>query len=197
MIRLHTLGVLDLRDADGRELRAILQQPKRLALLAYLAVATPRRFHRRDALLALFWPELDQEHARAALRRSLYFLRSELGADVLAGRGDEEVGVPETALWCDTTALEAALAGGDPAAALALYRGPLLDGVYVAGAATELQDWLDRERLRLRDRAAAAAIRASRSAALASASAAAAARSRSRSRSRSSQSCSSVAAPAT
>ena len=108
-------------------------------------------------MLALFWPELDQEHARAALRRSLYFLRTELGADVLTGRGDEEIGVPETALWCDATALEAALAAGDGAAALALYRGPLLDGVYVAGAATELQDWLDRERLRLRDRAAAAA----------------------------------------
>jgi tetratricopeptide (TPR) repeat protein len=76
---------------------------------------------------------------------------------VLAGRGDEEIGVPETALWCDTTALEAALAGGDAATALALYHGPLLDGLYVAGAATELQDWLARERLRLRDRAAAAA----------------------------------------
>ena len=157
MIRLHTLGVLDLRDADGKELRAVLQQPKRLGLLAYLAVATPRRFHRRDSLLALFWPELDQEHARAALRRALYFLRSELGADILAGRGDEEVGVAETDFWCDATALDQALAAGDAAGALALYRGVLLDGLYVAGASTDLQDWLDRERLRLRDRAGAAA----------------------------------------
>ena len=93
----------------------MLRQPKRLALLAYLAVASPRRFHRRDSLLALFWPELDQEHARAALRRALYFLRSELGAEVVAGRGDEEVGVPETELWCDAAALDQALAAGDPA----------------------------------------------------------------------------------
>jgi DNA-binding SARP family transcriptional activator/TolB-like protein len=157
MIRLHTLGVLDLRDADGQELRAVLQQPKRLGLLAYLAVAPPRRFHRRDSLLALFWPELDQEHARAALRRSLYFLRSELGPDIVAGRGDEEVGVAETDLWCDATALDQALAAGDATGALALYRGTLLDGLYVAGASTDLQDWLDRERLRLRDRAGAAA----------------------------------------
>ncbi|MEP7175286.1 MAG: hypothetical protein ABI860_01960 [Gemmatimonadales bacterium] len=28
MIRLHTLGPLDLRDAAGREIRAVLQQPK-------------------------------------------------------------------------------------------------------------------------------------------------------------------------
>ena len=65
--------------------------------------------------------------------------------------------MPETELWCDATALEQALAAGDAAGALALYRGPLLDGLYVAGAAPELQDWLDRERLRLRERAAAAA----------------------------------------
>ena len=103
----------------------MLQQPKRLGLLAYLAVASPRRFHRRDSLLALFWPELDQEHARAALRRALYFLRTELGPEVVAGRGDEEVGVPETEVWCDATALDQALAAGDPAGgARALPRRP-------------------------------------------------------------------------
>ena len=157
MIQLHTLGVLDLRGPSGHEIRAVLQQPKRLGLLAYLSVATPRRFHRRDSLLALFWPELDQEHARAALRRSLYFLRAELGADVLAGRGEEEVGVSEETLWCDATALERALDAGDFERAVELYRGPLLDGLYVAGAASEYQDWLDGERTRLRGRAAAAA----------------------------------------
>jgi DNA-binding SARP family transcriptional activator len=162
VIRLHTLGPVDLRDDGGRELRAVLQQPKRLALLAYLAVASPRRFHRRDSLLALFWPELDQEHARAALRRALYFLRSELGAGAVEGRGDDEVAAPEAEVWCDAAALEGGLAAGDAAgaaAALGLYRGPLLDGLYVAGAAPELQDWLDRERLRYRELAASAARR--------------------------------------
>ena len=101
MIRFHTLGVLDLRGPEGLELRSVLQQPKRLGLLAYLTIASPHCFHRRDSLLALFWPDLDQEHARAALRRSLYFLRAELGADVVTGRGDDEVEVPEAALWCD------------------------------------------------------------------------------------------------
>lgn len=157
MIQFHTLGVLDLRDADDVELRSVLQQPKRLGLLAYLCVDSPRRFHRRDSLLALFWPDLDQDHARAALRRSLYFLRAELGAEVIAGRGDEEVGVPEDALWCDVTALDRAVDAGDPEAAVGLYRGPLLDGLYVTGVAPEYQDWLERERTRSRGRAAAAA----------------------------------------
>ena len=157
MIRLQTLGVLNLRDASGDEIGAVLRQPKRLALLAYLAVDAPRRFHRRDTLLGLFWPELDQEHARAALRRALYFLRSALGAEVVTGRGDDEVGVPESALWCDAGAMDQALTRGDTEAALGLYHGPLLDGLYVAGASVELQEWLDRERGRLRDRAAEAA----------------------------------------
>ncbi|HEY7636535.1 MAG TPA: BTAD domain-containing putative transcriptional regulator [Gemmatimonadales bacterium] len=157
MIRLHTLGMVDLRSPDGTELRAVLQQPKRLGLLAYLAVAWPRRFHRRDSLLALFWPELDQEHARAALRRALYFLRSELGAEALAGRGDEEIGVVEQELWCDAAAMEQALDAGELEKGLGLYRGVLLDGLYVTGAAPEFEEWLDRERHRLQNRAAAAA----------------------------------------
>ena len=94
MIELRTLGAVDLRTADGREAGTVLRQPKRLALLAYLAADAPRRFHRRDTLLALFWPELDASHARAALRRSLHFLRQGLGSEALASRGDEEVSVP-------------------------------------------------------------------------------------------------------
>jgi hypothetical protein len=37
----------------------ILAASKGAALLTYLAIATPRGFHRRDTLLALLWPELD------------------------------------------------------------------------------------------------------------------------------------------
>lgn len=156
MIRFHTLGVLDLRGPDGAEAGSVLRQPKRLGLLAYLAIAAPRRFHRRDSLLALFWPELDEEHARAALRRALYFLRVELGAEVLTGRGEDEVGVSDE-LWCDVSALDAAHASGDFEGAVTLYRGALLEGLHVAGASPEFSEWLDRERERVRERAAAAA----------------------------------------
>src|SRR3989449_4713409 len=80
MIELRMLGRLSLTGADGREVRGLLGQPRRLALLAYLAAASPQGFHRRDTLLALFWPELDQEHARAALRQALHVVRDALGA---------------------------------------------------------------------------------------------------------------------
>ena len=39
MIRLKTLGGADLRHDDGREIRPLLTQPKRLALLVYLCRA--------------------------------------------------------------------------------------------------------------------------------------------------------------
>ena len=38
MIALRTLGALDLHAGDGRSVRAVLRQPKRCALLVYLAL---------------------------------------------------------------------------------------------------------------------------------------------------------------
>lgn len=54
---------------------------KAIALLAYLAVT--RQPHRRDALAALLWPEYDQPHARATLRRTLSALNKALGGEYL------------------------------------------------------------------------------------------------------------------
>jgi DNA-binding SARP family transcriptional activator/tetratricopeptide (TPR) repeat protein len=156
MIRLRTLGTLDLRGPDGAELRSVLAQPKRLALLAYLAVATPNGFHRRDTLVALFWPELDHEHARAALRKALHGLRHELGDGVVVTRGDEDVMLAPDGAWCDGPAFEQLLAEGRRVEALDLYRGDLLAGLYISGA-PEFERWLEGERTRFRRQAAAAA----------------------------------------
>src|SRR5712691_771676 len=123
MIRLRTLGTLDLRGSDGAELRALLAQPKRLALLAYLAIASPGGFRRRDTLVGLFWPELDHEHARAALRKALHGLRHELGDGILLTRGGEDVMLAADGFWCDAPAFEQLLAEGRRAEALELYRG--------------------------------------------------------------------------
>ncbi len=156
MIRLHTLGSIELRGWDGVPLSAILQRPKRLALLCYLALARPRGFQRRDTLLGLFWPELDQDHARGALSQALFILRRSLGDGVIRSRGMEEVGVDATMLWCDAVAFATALEEERPADALELYRGPLLDGVYLS-AAGGFERWLEEERARLQALATAAA----------------------------------------
>src|SRR3989454_1410507 len=149
VVEFRILGALNLLSADGHELKVILAQPKRVALLAYLAAATPRRLHRRDSLIALFWPELDQEHARAALRQALHGLRQELGEGVLVSRGDEEVGLDVERLRCDVVEFERATKEGRLADALELYRGELLEGFFIRGA-VGFEQWLEDQRARLR-----------------------------------------------
>ena len=156
MIEFRTLGALELLGPDGREHRAVLTQPKRVALLAYLAVATPHRFHRRDTLLGLLWPELDQDHARAALRQALHGLRQALGPVALPGRGDEEVSLDPAALWCDARAFDESVAAGDAEKALDLYCGDFLTGFFLSGA-RNFERWVEEERTRLRRSAARAA----------------------------------------
>ena len=158
MIEFRTLGVASLRDADRGTISAPLAWPKRLALLAYLAIAAPDGFQRRDKLVALFWPELDQGRARSALRSALHALRRTIGAEVIVTRGDDEVGLRSTALWCDVWEFERLVAARRHKEALELYGGPLLDGLFVPDA-PGFESWLDERRSSLRRQAATAAWR--------------------------------------
>ena len=156
MIRLSLLGAIDLRDSEGKKLVGILAQPKRLALLAYLAAAHPTGFQSRDTLLNLLWPEFDQEHARAALRQAVYILRRALGPDVVLACGDSVLGLNPDKLCCDVNGFEKAISLGEDAKALDFYQGGLLEGFHVSGA-PEFERWADRERERLSLYAAGAA----------------------------------------
>ncbi len=149
MVEFRLLGALNLHGAGGHELKSVLAQPKRVALLAYLAAAAPRRLHRRDSLVALFWPELDQEHARAALRQALHGLRRSLGDGVLVSRGDEEIGLDAGRFRGDAAGFGVGAEAGNLADALDLYRGDLLEGFFIRGA-PEFEQWLERERTRLK-----------------------------------------------
>ncbi|HXI21282.1 MAG TPA: hypothetical protein VNH46_09365, partial [Gemmatimonadales bacterium] len=156
MFHLQTLGPIDLRDGDGREIASVLAQPKRFALLAYLALAGPGRLRRRDILLSMFWPEQGDDRARGALRQALRYLRTELGRDTLVSRGDEEIGVDPGELRCDAGEFDAACDRKDWSSALGLYAGGLLEGFFVAEASAEFDRWLEDERGRIRRRAAQA-----------------------------------------
>jgi DNA-binding SARP family transcriptional activator len=58
-----------------------LDTRKASALIAYLAIVKQRQS--RDTLAALLWPEFDQTHARATLRRTLSTLNKALGESYL------------------------------------------------------------------------------------------------------------------
>jgi DNA-binding SARP family transcriptional activator len=156
MIHLHILGPIGLRDGEGREIASVLAQPKRFALLAFLALAGPGLLRRRDILLSMFWPEQDDERARGALRQSLRYLRNELGRETLVSRGDEEIGVAPGELRCDASDFDAACDRKAWSEALGFYAGGLLEGFFVAEASLDFERWLEDERGRLRRRAAQA-----------------------------------------
>ena len=148
MIEIRAFGAIDVLSDDGRDFGAIVTQPKRLALLLYLAIARPHGFHRRDNLVALFWPELDASHSRNALSKAIHHLRRALGDDVIVARGDE-VMLDLEQLTSDVREFGEATRKGDHQAALDLYRGPLAVGFFVDDA-PEFERWLERERDRLR-----------------------------------------------
>lgn len=152
-MELVTLGTPALRD-DG-DLRPL--PPKNLAVLVYLAVADPGGCQRRDTLLAIFWPELDHEHARNALNQAVYQLRRVLGSETLVSRGKEELGVVRERVACDAVSFTERLEVGDREGALELYRGPFLEGFHISGA-PDFEQWLDATRARLRSRARRAAM---------------------------------------
>lgn len=157
MLEFRTLGSIDLRSGDGRRIEEVLRHRKRLSLLAYLSASYPPRRHRRDVLVTLLWPEGDEKHARSALRQELYQLRLALGPGVLLGDRAEDVGVDWAQFRCDAQQFQAALDGGRPAEALALWDGGFLAGLHVESG--EFDRWLEETRLRLLNQAIDAARR--------------------------------------
>ncbi|HZQ07881.1 MAG TPA: AAA family ATPase [Anaerolineae bacterium] len=77
-VSLHFLGAPRI-ERDGKPIEPDTR--KALALAAYLALTGTA--HHRDELAALFYPDADQAHARAALRRTLSALKSALGENAL------------------------------------------------------------------------------------------------------------------
>ncbi|MGZ3333441.1 MAG: BTAD domain-containing putative transcriptional regulator [Gemmatimonadaceae bacterium] len=156
MVELSTLGILDLRRADGTAIQSVLQQPKRTALLAYLAISNSSSYQRRDTLMALFWPESGKDSARHSLSQAVYMLRQALGSDAILTRGDEEISVAPGAVDCDAAAFQTAAKECRYADALELYSGDFLTGLHLDGA-SEFERWVDTTRDALRQLAGHAA----------------------------------------
>ncbi|HKH91298.1 MAG TPA: BTAD domain-containing putative transcriptional regulator [Gemmatimonadaceae bacterium] len=156
-LALRLFGAARITGAGRERAVELLAKPKTLALLAYLAMASPRGLHRRDVLLALLWPDSDSGHARNSSRQGLHMLRSHLPPGSLASRGNAEVGLDSRDLEVDVTKFEDLLDRGHVADAMVLYDGPLLDG-FSLFANTGFDAWLSGERERLQSRAVRAAM---------------------------------------
>src|SRR5258705_11874163 len=86
MIRLHTLGTLDVT-VDGAAAPADLLWKKNIGLLLYLARA-PKHRCTREQLIGLLWPDKDDGAARQSMREALRALRHYVGDDRLDSTGD-------------------------------------------------------------------------------------------------------------
>ncbi len=124
MLRARVLGALEV-ELNGAEIDSPASQ-RPWAVFAYLALA-PRPVTRGE-LAGRFWPDVLDQSARASLRSALWVLRRRLG-DAVAVDG-ERVGLrDEPGVWVDFREFERLSAGEDPAAALELCRGDLLEGL--------------------------------------------------------------------
>lgn len=154
---LRILGHTELSVAGDLTGGAVLRQPKRLALLAYLALATTNGFRRRDQIVGIFWPEQDQMHARTQLRKALHGLRAIVGKDAFVTRGEEEIRLDTDRVWCDAVVFQWQFEARQWSDALELYRGDLLEGLYPGGVGEEFERWLYEQRSDLRELASRAA----------------------------------------
>ena len=157
MLELQTFGIVGLRSRDSDESVAAPVQPKRLALLVYLALAPRRRFRRRDQIVAMLWPDSDSGHARQALNQAARYLRRALGEEAIVSQGEEEMALDASRVHCDAGEFRACFERREMERALAVYGGPFLDGFFVDDAAPEWEDWVMAERAGFRVMAAEAA----------------------------------------
>ncbi|HLM69698.1 MAG TPA: hypothetical protein VK358_19300, partial [Longimicrobium sp.] len=141
MFTLNLLGGAAFHGHDG-PVEGRAAHRRRVALLAILAVARGRTVG-RERIVGLMWPEQTAARARHLLSESLYVLRKELGADAFISAGDE-VGLNGGVVTSDVEQFEAAVEEGNLEGAARVYRGPFLDGFFVADA-PEFERWAEGE----------------------------------------------------
>ena len=144
MFRLRTLGGALIEGPEG-PLTGAVSQRRRLALLSL--VAASRAGVSRDRVVALLWPESDDEHARHALAQLVYTLRRDLGRDVITGSATS-LRVDPDSMSSDVDDFGRAIAENQLERAAELYAGPFLDGFHLGGC-HEFERWVDDERARL------------------------------------------------
>jgi TolB-like protein/two-component SAPR family response regulator len=151
---LHLSGMPPAPDSAASQL---LKRPKHIALLIYLALQNGR-LCQRATLLAVFWPELDETHARNALSKTLGRIRESLGDGIIRAHGAQELGLASGALNVDVETFRAALQRKAWAQALEQYRGDFLDGFHLA-ATPAFESWCDDVRSEVKNEALNAARR--------------------------------------
>ena len=150
-MRLETFGGLALVRDPGDALAIGRRQ---LALLSLLAVAGEKGLS-RERVIALLWPERDNERGRNSLSQLLSGLRRDVPeCEIVVGGADLRLN--DAAVVSDVAEFERLVStASDLERAAALYKGPFLDGVYLRNA-PEYERWVEQQRFRYREMSAVA-----------------------------------------
>jgi DNA-binding SARP family transcriptional activator len=129
-LSIHLLGAFEVR-VRGAAMRS--GRTRSVDWLLALLVLRQGRDVSRSWLAGTFWPESSEAQALFNLRRNLLDLRQALGpeADRLRSPNRATLGFDLTGADADVVRFDAAIAAGDARSlqeAVALYRGPLLEG---------------------------------------------------------------------
>ncbi|MGD8518240.1 MAG: tetratricopeptide repeat protein [Anaerolineae bacterium] len=121
-----------------------LPYQKVTGLLAYLAITA--RVHSRTALATLLWGHVDDRRANSSLRNALYVIRRELEPADWLSVSRHKVGIDSAHVWLDFDHFRQVITDKTPGIpalneALALWRGPFLDGCLVKEA-PEFNTWV-------------------------------------------------------
>ncbi|MEO8201064.1 MAG: BTAD domain-containing putative transcriptional regulator [Gemmatimonadota bacterium] len=145
MFSLQLLGNTAVFGPDG-PLTGPVSQRHRLALLVLLAAAHPRPVS-RDKLFSFLWPDSDSERGRRLLNLAVHVIRRALGKAVIVSASDG-LTLDLSQLRCDVKEFESARNAGEFDRAVAIYRGPYLDGFFLPGT-PDLDHLVEVERARL------------------------------------------------
>lgn len=139
---------------ERQDLAIEVDTRKAIALLAYLAIEP--QIHQREALSTLLWPNADEQHSRAALRRTLSTLNKALDGPFLE-IGREHISLQSSvSIWVDVNEFRRLAAGcelhnGTPqeacpdciqslVRAAELYRGDFMEGFTLRDSSL-FDDW--------------------------------------------------------
>lgn len=138
------LGPVSLH-ADGRKLA--FRTRKQMALFT-LFVRRQDQPQSRDWLIDLLWSEDDLGRARHSLSQSTSLINKVLGCEAVTVPSKDELLLRRGLIWADVAEFERCAAQHRQQDARALWRGNLLEGLWIHGA-PNFERWLEAERRRL------------------------------------------------
>jgi len=139
------LGPVSLHGADGRKLG--FRTRKQMALFTFL-MRRQGQPEPRDRLIDLLWSEDPVSRARHSLSQTASLINKMLGCEAIAVPAKDELLLKEGVVWADVAEFERCAAQHRQRDARALWRGNLLEGIWVHNAPA-FERWLETERRRL------------------------------------------------